>query len=86
MAVDFTDPAVREALVEAFRIGYIQGVEDCDIGSPYAGHRVNEENATLMFCIKLEESVEFMEDVKKYNPAGTFNIKLLEGDEDENRS
>lgn len=86
MAVDFTDSATKEALVEAFRIGYIQGVEDCDVGSPYAGHRVNEENATLMFRIKLDESVEFMEDVKKYNPAGTFNIKLLEGDDNEDRS
>ncbi len=81
MAVDFTDPATREALVEAFRIGYIQGVEDCDLESPYPGHRVSEENATLMFRIKLDESVEFMEDVKKYNPAGTLNIKLLEGED-----
>ncbi len=82
MSIDFTNPEVQDALVEAFKIGYIQGVEDATEPFP----RVDLDRETLSFRLKLEESAEFNQMVQKYNPAGTLNIKLLEGDDDEDHA
>ena len=70
--LEYTDPEVQDALTEAFCLGYQQALEDA------ARRADNIETAAMMFRMKLQESVEFVELVKRYTPSGdTDNLQAL---------